>query len=177
LRQTERDGWTEQKCRPDLFVAKGALRSGEMRRSFTRWRGPSCRSTVVPSSIQVVSCPQGSWSNGGTSAPSSFSGNDLNGSDSDKKDTDDAGNDEGEDKQSGDREGDDGNPDDGDPDDPTEGTLTSLLPIVSFDTQAKVYATTTDTVSPKVLQKLQVNGRLIIQVSCLLFSSARKLTP
>jgi hypothetical protein len=126
-------------------------------------------SAVAPTSIQVVSCPQGSWSNGGTSAPSGFSGNKFKGSDSDKRDTDDAGNEEGEDKQSGDREGDDGNPDYEDPDDPTDGSLTSLLPIVSFEAQAKVYANTAD-MSPKVFQKLQVNGRLIIQVSCLLFS-------
>ena len=85
---------------------------------------------------------------------------------------DDAGNDEGEDERSGDREGDDSNPDDEDPDDPMDGSLTSQLPVVFFEAQAKVYATsnTANTMSPKVLQKLQVNGRLIIQVSCLLFS-------
>ena len=127
-------------------------------------------SAVAPTSIQVVSRPQGSWSNGGTSAPLGFSGNDLKGSDADNKDKDDAGNDEGEDDKSGDREGDDGNPDHEDPDDPTDGSSTSLLPIVSFDAQAKVYANAANTVSPKVLQKLQVNGRLIIQVSCLLHS-------
>jgi len=129
-------------------------------------------SAVAPTSIQVVSCPQGSssWSNGGTSAPLGLSENELKGSDSDNKGTDDEGNEEGEDEKSGDREGDDGNADDEDPDDPTDGSLTSLLPVVSFDAQAKVYANTADTVSPKVLQKLQVNGRLMIQVSCLLFS-------
>jgi len=66
-----------------------------------------------------VSRPQGSWSDGGTSAPLGFSGNELKGSnESDKKDTDDAGNDGGEDEESGDREGDDGNPDHEYPDDP-----------------------------------------------------------
>ena len=54
-----------------------------------------------------MSCPQGSWSNGGTSAPSGFSGNNLEDSNSDQKDTDDAGNGKGEDEKSGDREGDD----------------------------------------------------------------------
>ena len=64
----------------------------------------------------------------------------MKGSDSDKKNTDDAGNDGGEDEKSGDREG----------DDPTDGSLTLPLPAVSFDAQAKVYATTADTASPKV---------------------------
>jgi hypothetical protein len=128
------------------------------------------RSAVAPTSIQVVSCPQGSWSNGGTSAtPSGFSGNELKGSDSDKKDTDDAGDNEGEDNKSGDREGDDDNPDDKEPDDPTNGSSTSVLPVVSFDAQAKVYANAADTISPKVFQELHVNGRLIIQVSYILF--------
>ena len=127
-------------------------------------------SAVAPTSIQVVSCPQGSWSNGGTSAPSRSSGAELRSSDSDKKDADDAGNDEGEDEKPGDRDDDDDNPDHDEPDDPTDSTLTSELPVVSFDAQAKVYANTANTVSPKVLQRLQVNGRLIIQVSCLLFS-------
>ena len=122
------------------------------------------RSAVTPTSIQVVSRPQSSWSDGGTSAPSGFSGNELKGNDSDKKDRDDAGNDEGEDEKSGDREGDDGNPDHEDPDDPTDGSLTSSLPAISFDAQAKVHATTANTASPKVFQELQVNGRLIIQV-------------
>ena len=122
------------------------------------------RSAVTPTSIQVVSRPQGSWSDGGTSAPSGSSGNESKGSDSDKKDTDDAGNDEGEDEKSGEREDDDGNPDDEDPDDPADGSLTSSMPAVSFDAQAKVYATTANTASPKVFQELQVNGRLIIQV-------------
>jgi len=139
---------------------------------FSRTEGYAdiCSAVAPPTSIQVVSCPQGSWRNGGTSAPSGFSENELKGSDSDDKDTDNAGNEEGEDEKSGGREGDDGNPDDEDPDDPTDGSLTFLLPVVSFDAQAKVYANTADTVSPKVLQRLQVNGRLIIQVSCLLFS-------
>ena len=127
-------------------------------------------SAVAPTSIQVVSRPQGSWNNSRTSAPSGFSGNDLKGSDADKNDMDDAGNDEGEDEKSGDREGDDSNPDNEDPDDPMDGSLTSRLPVVSFEAQAKVYANTANAMSPKVLQKLQVNGRLIIQVSCLLFS-------
>jgi hypothetical protein len=128
------------------------------------------RSTVPPTSIQVVSRPQGSWSDSGTgtSAPSGFNGNESKGSDSDKKDTDDAGNDEGEDEKSGDREGDDGDPDHENPDDPTDGSLTSSLPAVSFDAQAKVYATTADTASPNVFQELQVNGRLIIQVCYIL---------
>ena len=126
------------------------------------------RSAVAPTLIQVVSRPQGSWSDGGTSAPSGFSGNELRCSDSDKKDTDDAGDDEGEDEKSGDREDDDRNPDHGDPDDPTDGSLTLSLPAVSFDAQAKVYATTANTASPKVFQELQVNGRLIIQVSYIL---------
>ena len=130
------------------------------------------RSAVAPTSIQVVSCPQGSWSNAGMSAPSGFSGNDseLKGSDSDKKDTDDAGGDEGEDEESGDHEGNDGNPDNEEPDDPTDGSSTSMLPVVSFETQAKVYANTADTMSPRVFQQLQVNGRLIIKVSYILFS-------
>ena len=126
-------------------------------------------SAVTPTSIQVVSCPQGSWSNTGTSAPSGFSGNELKGSDSDKKDTDDAGGDKGEDEESGDHEGDDGNPDDKDPDDLTDSSSTSILPVVSFETQAKVYANTADTVSPRVFQQLQVNGMLIIKVSRILF--------
>ena len=127
------------------------------------------RSAVSPTSIWAVSCLQGSSSNTGTSAPSGFSGNVLKGSDSDKKDTDDAGGDEGEDEESGDHEGDDGNPDDEEPDDPTDGSSTSMLPVVSFETQAKVYANTADTVSPRVFQQLQVNGRLIIKVSHILF--------
>ena len=127
-------------------------------------------SAVAPTSIQVASRPQGSWSGGGTSAPSGFNGNQSKGSDSDKKDTDDAGNDEGEDEKSGDREDDDGNPDDKNPDDPADGSLTSKLPVVYFDVQAQVYASTVDTVSTKVFQTLQVDGRLIIQVSCIPFS-------
>ena len=126
------------------------------------------RSAVTPTSIQVVSRPQGSWSDSGTSAPSGFSGNESKGSDSDKKDTHDAGNDEGEDEKSEDHEGDDGNPEHEDPDDPTDGSLTSSLPAVSFDAQARVYATTASTSSPKVFQELQVNGRLIIQVTYVL---------
>ena len=102
------------------------------------------------------------------SAPSGYSGNELKGGDSGKKDMDDSGNDEGENDKSGDREGDDGNLDDEDPDDPTDGSLTSSLPAVSFDTQAKVYATTANTSSPNIFQELQVNGRLIIQVSHIL---------
>jgi hypothetical protein len=89
----------------------------------------------------------------------------LKGSDSEKIDTDAAGNDEGEDEKSAVRDGDNGNPDHEDPDDPTNGSLTSSLPTVSFDAQAEVYATTADTASPNVFQELQVNGRLIIQVS------------
>ena len=129
------------------------------------------RSAVSPTSIQVVSHPQGSWSDGGTSAPSGFSGNELRSNDWDKKD---AENDEGDDEKPGDREDNNGNPGDGnpedeEPDDPTNGSLTSMLPVVSFDAQAKVYANTADTVSPRVFQELQVNGRLVIKVSCILF--------
>ena len=127
------------------------------------------RPTVSPTSIRVVSCLQGSWSNTGTSAPSGFNGNEMKGSGSDKKDTDDAGGDEGEDEESGDHEGDDGNPDDEEPDDPTDGSSISMLPVVSFETQAKVYANTADTVSPRVFQQLQANGRLIIKVNRILF--------
>ena len=92
----------------------------------------------------------------------------MKGGDSDKKDTDDAGGDKCEDEESGDHEGDDGNPDDEDPDDPTDNSSTSILPVVSFETQAKVYANTADTVSPRIFQRLQVNGRLIIKVSRIL---------
>ena len=55
------------------------------------------RSAATPASVQVASRLQGSWSDGGTSAPSGFIGNELKGSDSDKKHTDDAGNHDGED--------------------------------------------------------------------------------
>ena len=146
--------------------------------AFSRMeRYADIRSAVGPTSIQVVSCPQGSWSDDGTSAPlgSGSSGNELKDSDCDKKDTDDAGNDEGEDEKSGDREDNDGNPDDEEPDDPTNGSSTSVLPVVSFDAQAKVYANTADTVASKVFQELQVNGRLIIQVSCIVLFSLPKI--
>ena len=126
-------------------------------------------SPVASTSVQVVSHLQGSWSDNGMSAPSGFSGNELRSSDWDKKDADDAGNDEGEDEKPGDYEDDNGNPDDEEPDDPTNGSLTSTLPVISFDAQAKVYATTMDMVSPKVFQELQVNGRLVIKVSCISF--------
>ena len=128
------------------------------------------RSAVAPTLIQVVSRPQGSWSGGETSAPSDFNGNGSRGSDSDEKDTGDVGNDEGGDEKSGDREDDDGNPDHDNPDDPADGSLTSELPVVYFDVQAQVYANTMDTMLPKVFQTLQVDGRLIIQVSCILVS-------
>ena len=128
------------------------------------------RSAVAPTSIQVVSCPQGSWSNSGMPPSLGFSGNKLKGSDSDKKDTDDAGDDESEDKKSGDNEGNDGNPDDDDSDDPMDGSLTSKLPVIYFDVQAQIYANTMDAAPSKVLQTLQVDGRLIIQVSCKFFS-------
>ena len=142
------------------------------------------RSAVAPTSIQVVSRPQGSRSGGETSAPSDSNGKESRGHDSDERDTGDAGNDEGgdekdtgdagnnkgEDEKSGDREDDDGNPDHDNPDDPADGSLTSELPVVYFDVQAQVYANTVDTMLPKVFQTLQVDGRLIIQVSCILLS-------
>ena len=85
--------------------------------------------------------------------------------DDDKKPGDREENDE----KSGDREDNDDNPNHDNPDDPADGSLTSELPIIYFDVQAEVYANTVDTMSPKVFQTLQVEGRLIIQVSCILF--------
>ena len=61
----------------------------------------------------------------------------------------------------------DANPHHEHPGDPSNGSLTSELPFIYFDAQAKIKD---NTASPKLLQKLQVNGRLIIQVSCILFS-------
>ena len=122
---------------------------------------------IPPTSTHVVSRPQGSSSDRETSAPSGIERNELKGSDSDKKDTDDA-NDEGEDENSGDREGNDGNPDDENPSDPTDGSLSSELPSVYFDAKANI--NNVNTAPPRRIQTLQVNGRLIIQVSCTLFS-------
>ena len=120
--------------------------------------------------------PQGSSSNGGTPAPSRSSGNELRSGDSDKKDADDAGNDEGENEKPGDRDDDNDNPDHDEPDDPTDGTLTSELPVVSFDAQAKVYANTANTVTEGPSEaagqrEAYKSGELFI-----LFS-ARKLMP